>query len=151
MQLRDALAARTQAVPFAGTAAAAAQVAPGGRRSCFPADARAVIHCPAPSVMSAGRRGASEWVLEFEPRERPFIDPLMGWVGGADLLRHVKLRFPSREAAIACARREGLAFELREPAHLRSTQRGGSAVRPASPPPGSWLLAVPYHPQFVWA
>jgi ETC complex I subunit-like protein len=124
MQLRDALAARTVAVPFPGAAHAGDE--PDTRPaegSSFPDDARAIIRCPAPSVMSAGRRGATEWVLEFEPRARPFVEPLMGWVGGADPLSQVRLRFPSREAAIAYARRQGLAFEVREPAHLRRGDR----------------------------
>jgi hypothetical protein len=46
----------------------------------------------------------------------------MGWIGGADPLSHVRLRFPNREAAIAYARRQGLAFEVREPTHVH---RGG--------------------------
>jgi hypothetical protein len=91
----------------------------------FPADARAVIHCPAPSVMSSGRWRVGEWVLEFERRSPLFIEPLMGWTGSADTLSQVRLRFPSREAAIAYAHRQGLRYEVREPAHLWS---GGLAA-----------------------
>jgi ETC complex I subunit conserved region len=123
MRLQDALAARTMAVPFPGTASGGD--GSGGRPadgSSFPDDARAVIYCPAPPVTSAGRRGATEWVLAFEPRARPFVEPLMGWIGGADPLSHVRLRFPNREAAIAYARGQGLAFEVREPTHVH---RGG--------------------------
>lgn len=123
MQMLDALAARTEAVPLSGTAAAATLLSKNDRSaitSTFPTDARAMIHCPAPSVMSSGRARAAEWVLEFEPRAPLFIEPLMGWTGSTDTLSQVRLKFPSREAAIAYARRQGLRFEVREPHHIRT-------------------------------
>jgi hypothetical protein len=121
MQLQDALAARLHAVPSPGAAlnAPGPEARPLTRQASLPADAHAIIHCPAPSVMSGGRRGASAWVLEFVPRARQVIDPLMGWSGGGDPLAQLRLRFPSREAAIAYAQRQGLVFEVCEPTHLR--------------------------------
>jgi hypothetical protein len=67
------------------------------------------------------RRSAQccQWVLDFEPRWRQELDPLMGWSGGGDPLAHVSLRFPSCEAAIAYAQRQGLAFEVHEQHHIR--------------------------------
>jgi ETC complex I subunit-like protein len=123
MQLQDALAARAKAAPLVGVADPVDRPdPPSDYWSCLPEDACAIIYCPGPSVMTAGRRGAAEWVLEFEPRTRPFIEPLMGWTGGSDPLAHVRLRFPTREAAIAYARRQGLSFETREAGHVpRST------------------------------
>ena len=120
MRLETALAARTDVVPDLGTTDAGPWCdEAAGTISDLPADARAVIHCPAPSVMSAGRRRAAEWVLEFEPRAKPFIEPLMGWTGGSDPLTQVRLRFSSRDAAIRYARRHGLTYEVREPVHVR--------------------------------
>lgn len=125
MQLRDALAGLTNAAPMSG----AATVEPANddrldQISSFPEDARAVIHCPGASVMQAGRRGAAEWVLEFEPRARPCIEPLMGWTGGSDPLAQLRLRFPDRDAAVAYARRQGLPYEVREPRHVGQVTRG---------------------------
>lgn len=109
MQMDDALAARRAAVPATGTADAAG---PGGHRetawgSALPEDAKAVIYCPAPSVMSSARCQAAGWVLEFAPRARPCIEPLIGWTGSTDTLTQVRLRFPSPETAIGYAERQG--------------------------------------------
>jgi hypothetical protein len=139
MRLQTALAARTDVVPDLGTTDAGPSCNEAATTmSDLPADARTVIHCPAPSVMSAGRRRAAEWVLEFEPRAKPFIEPLMGWTGGSDPLRQVRLRFSSRDAAIRYARRHGLAFEVREPVHrhcgdLVHAQRPAPAIKRDAP------------------
>jgi hypothetical protein len=93
-------------------------------RQAFPPDARAIIRCPGPSVLSSGRAWARQWVLEFEPRSAQFVEPLMGWTGGADPLRHVQLRFPSPEAAVAYAEREGLPYVVQE---ARAFAGGGAA------------------------
>jgi hypothetical protein len=88
----------------------------------FPSDARAVIYRPSRSVMTSGRANTCNWVLEFEPRSREFIEPLMGWTGSTDPLRHVRLSFPTREAAVAYARREGLPFTVYESQEPRPAQ-----------------------------
>src|SRR4051812_25915307 len=109
MRMHHALAARAEAAPGRGTAdvvLASGKSHPLLTPSVFPPDARAVIHCPAPSVMSSGRARAAEWVLEFERRTPPFIESLMGWTGSTDMLSHIRLRFPSREAAVAYAERQ---------------------------------------------
>ena len=95
--------------------------------AAFPTGVRAVIHCPAPSVTSAGRWRAGEWVLGFERRSPPFIEPLMGWTGSADTLPQVRLRFPDRESAVAYAHRQGFRHEVREPAHPRAGGRATAA------------------------
>jgi hypothetical protein len=94
MRLHKANGRRTMAVSRPGT-----PFAPAGG-SAFSEDARAVIYRPAPLVVSAGR-GAMGRVMKFEPRTKPFIEPLMGWIGGTDPLAHVRLRFPNQASAIA--------------------------------------------------
>jgi hypothetical protein len=122
MQLRDALAGLAFAAPLREGAANAEPANDDylDQTSGFPEDARALIHCPPPSATQAGRRGVAEWVLEFEPRARPFVEPLMGWTGGSDPLSQVRLRFPTRDAAVTYARRQGLPYEIREPAYTRN-------------------------------
>lgn len=70
------------------------------------------IYRPSKSAMTSGRRNTRAWVLEYEPESRIEVDPLMGWSGGADTGRQVRLRFASREDAEAYARRHGLAFRV---------------------------------------
>ena len=81
-------------------------------KSVFPADAQAVIYKPAPSPMTSGRARAQRWTLRFERRSAPYIEPLMGWTGDGDPLSQVELSFPSAEAAIAYARRQGLQYTV---------------------------------------
>jgi hypothetical protein len=78
---------------------------------------RVVIFKPAKSAMSSGRAGRKPpWLLEFEPQSGAFIEPLMGWTGSSDPLAYMQVGFGSREAAIAYAQRQGLAYEVRVPA-----------------------------------
>lgn len=86
---------------------------PVARASWFPRDAVAHIYRPARSVMTSGKARTKNWVLRFERRTPPFIEPLMGWTGGDDTLTQVELTFPSREAAIAYAERQGLNYVVR--------------------------------------
>jgi hypothetical protein len=89
---------------------------------------RVIIFKPAKSAMTSGRARRKPWVLEFEPQSGPFIEPLMGWTGSSDPMAHMQLGFASREAAIAYAERQGLAYEVRGPA-------GAARLRAPEPPP----------------
>ena len=84
-------------------------------RSALPSRTAAFIHKPDRGPGMAGKAGACDWVLTFQPCSAQFIEPLMGWYGGEDPLRHVTLRFPTREAAVGYAERHGLAYEVSEP------------------------------------
>ncbi len=77
--------------------------------------ARARIFRHGTSATQSGRRGASQWVLEFEPREAKRPDPLMGWAGSGDTAQQVRLTFSSREAALAYAARNGIEAEVLPP------------------------------------
>jgi hypothetical protein len=86
--------------------------APVSRRSPFPKDAVARIHRPCRSAMTSGKARTKGWRLSFERRSPPFIEPLMGWTGGDDTLDQVELSFPTLEAAIRYAERQGLAYTV---------------------------------------
>jgi ETC complex I subunit conserved region len=60
------------------------------------------------NAMQSGRARVGEWVLEFESGRRKRPDPLTGWAGGAETVEQVRLTFPTLEAAMAYAVREGI-------------------------------------------
>ncbi len=64
------------------------------------------------NTMQSGKYRTDRWVLEFEPAEAKRPDPLTGWAGSGDTRDQVRLGFPTSEAAIAYAEREGLAFTV---------------------------------------
>ena len=89
-------------------------------------------------------------MLEFEPRAPEFIEPLMGWTGGTDPLRQGQLRFPSREAAIAYARREGLPYTVYEPQVPRPSQCRAVVTAPEAAPTDTALQGADPLFCFAW-
>jgi hypothetical protein len=64
------------------------------------------IYQPSRSVTQSGP-GRKRWILEFEPRARPLVEPNIGWLGGGDPLAQIRLEFPDAQSAIAFAERHG--------------------------------------------
>lgn len=85
---------------------------------------RARIYRPARSAMSSGTAKTDEWVLEF-PQEGRDLDPLMGWISGAETQSQVKLTFASREEAVAYAAERGIDALVQEPKVRRPNIRPG--------------------------
>lgn len=81
------------------------------------------IFQPARNAMQSGQAKAGQWVLEFEPEAARGIDPLMGWTSSADMNSQVRVRFDSKEAAIAFATDKGLAYRVTEPKIRKSLVR----------------------------
>src|SRR5579859_8173496 len=103
-------------------------------RSVFPRDAVAVIYKAAPSPMTFARAAKRQWKLRFVRRTPPYVEPLMGWTADDDTLAsQVELSFPSRDAAVAYARRQGLNY-ARAPA-MRSRRCGLSARKRSAATP----------------
>ena len=63
----------------------------------------------------SGENERKPWLLRFDPESAREIDPLMGWTSSSDMRSQVKLRFTTKEEAIAYAEREGLAYRVEEP------------------------------------
>lgn len=63
------------------------------------------------SSTQSGKARTGTWMLEFEQTRPRRGDPLMGWFGGANVDSQVKITFPTRDAAEAYAKREGLELE----------------------------------------
>ena len=68
------------------------------------------------NAMQSGRARAGDWVLEFESARAKRPDPLTGWAGGAETQEQVILTFPTIEAALGYAAREGVDAHVVPPA-----------------------------------
>ena len=64
------------------------------------------------NAMQSGRARTNGWVLDYEPAEPKKPDPLTGWAGSGDTRDQLRLGFPTMEAAIDYATREGIAFTV---------------------------------------
>ncbi len=72
------------------------------------------IYLPARSAAQSGQ-AKEYWLLEYAPESARQIEPLMGWTSSSDMKAQVKLRFETKEAAIAYAEANGLAYRVEEP------------------------------------
>ncbi len=79
---------------------------------------RARIYQQPKTAMQSGVAGTHEWVLDFEPAAPRRPDPLMGWSGSTDTQAQVRLRFETRDEAVAYAEGQGLAYDVELP-HTR--------------------------------
>jgi len=64
------------------------------------------------NAMQSGRARTNAWMLDFLPAEAKQADPLTGWAGSGDTQDQVRIGFPTQEAAIAYAEREGLEYRV---------------------------------------
>jgi hypothetical protein len=62
--------------------------------------------------MQRGRLNGRGWILAFDNPQGIRADPLTGWQGGGDTQGQVQLSFPSCEAAVAYAEREGIDYHV---------------------------------------
>ena len=72
---------------------------------------RARIFQQPKSSMQSGN-AAHNWLLEYGQSEQRHSDPLMGWFGSGDTRSQLRLRFPTREDAVAYAEREGIPYDV---------------------------------------
>ncbi|MGJ8546468.1 MAG: ETC complex I subunit [Sulfitobacter sp.] len=100
---------------------------------------RARIFQPAKTAMSSGTAKTHEWFLEFDPAEARRVDPLMGWTSSDDTQSQVRLRFPTREAAVDYARSHGIDAQVQEPNKRKPNIRpGGYGENFATGRRGAW-------------
>lgn len=84
---------------------------------------RARIYQPAKTAMQSGTAKTHSWVLEYAPATAREVDPLMGWTSSGDTQSQVKLRFASREEALAYAEAHGIEATVTEPKPRRAIIR----------------------------
>lgn len=92
-------------------------------------DERALIFRRGRSAMTSGAAGANRWVLRFERRTAPYIEPLMGWTGGDEPLAQIELTFHSCEEAVRYAEREGLSYRVEGEALAATAEQRRHAIR----------------------
>ena len=71
------------------------------------------------SAMQSGFAGTSEWVLQYEQADQRRADPLMGWISSSDTQAQLRLRFDSRDEAVAYAQAAGIDYEVALPQQRR--------------------------------
>lgn len=73
------------------------------------------IFQPSKTTMQSAYGNTKTWLLQFEAAAPRFHDPLMGWIGSSDTRQQLRLRFATREQAIAFAERYNLRYQIEEP------------------------------------
>lgn len=73
------------------------------------------IYKPTRNAMQSGTAKTKLWVLDYEPEQARQVEPLMGYTSSADMKSQLRLRFDSKEEAIAYAERHGIAYQVQEP------------------------------------
>ncbi|WP_373354739.1 ETC complex I subunit [Pseudoroseicyclus sp. CXY001] len=86
---------------------------------------RARIYQPARNAMQSGTAKTRQWVLDYVPASARSVDPLMGWTSSSDMNSQVRLRFDSKEEALAYAERHGIDAVVREPQRRAANIRAG--------------------------
>lgn len=100
---------------------------------------RARIYQPSKTAMSSGTAKTHVWVLEHTAASSRAVDPLMGWTSSDDTQSQVKLRFESKEAALAYAEANGIDASVSEPNKRKANIRaGGYAENFATDRRGAW-------------
>ena len=78
------------------------------------------IYRPAKTAMQSGHAKTKSWVLDYEPEEPRVVESLMGWTSSGDMKQQLRLRFATKEEALAYCERHGIpcqVFESKPPAH----------------------------------
>ena len=72
------------------------------------------IFKPAKNAMQSGRSKTKEWQLDYEPEQPRAVEPLMGWTSSFDTRQQIRLRFETKEEAIAYCERNAIPYQVSE-------------------------------------
>jgi hypothetical protein len=72
------------------------------------------IYKPAKTAMQSGQAKTKDWVLDYEPEEPRVVESLMGWTSSGDMNSQIRLRFATKEEAVAYAERHGIPYQVHE-------------------------------------
>ena len=70
------------------------------------------IYKPSKTAMQSIHAKKPRWVLECELPTKRVPEPLMGWVSSGDTFNQIKLKFPTKEDAIAHAKKQGWEYSV---------------------------------------
>ncbi len=97
------------------------------------------IFRPAKSAMSSGMAKTHDWVLEFPNETGRDVDPLMGWTSSSDTQAQVRMRFPTKKAALDYAKERGIDAVVTEPKPRKpNIRKGGYGENFATDRKGAW-------------
>lgn len=74
----------------------------------------ATIYRPSRNAMQSGQAKTRHWVLDFPQGAARRPDPLMGWTSSSDTKAQLKLKFDTKEEAVAYAKKHGIPFRVTE-------------------------------------
>ncbi|EDM71707.1 NADH-ubiquinone oxidoreductase family protein [Roseobacter sp. AzwK-3b] len=83
------------------------------------------IYQPSRSTTQSGTARSKHWVLEYFPETPREVDPLMGWTSSNDTQAQVRLKFPTKEAALDYASEHGIDAVVLEPHKRKPNIRPG--------------------------
>ncbi len=95
------------------------------------------IFQPPKTAMQSGRAQTKRWVVEFEQEMARHAEPLMGWTSGRDTRQQLRLRFDTKEEAVAYCERNGLMYSI-EIQHERAVRPKAYADNFAFQRPFPW-------------
>lgn len=72
------------------------------------------IYKPAKTAMQSGK-SKNKWLVEYLQTESKSVSDLTGWTGSEETELQIKLKFDSKEDAIAYAKRNNLEYVVNEP------------------------------------
>src|SRR6204780_2195033 len=94
------------------------------------------IFKPVKNAMQSGKAKTKDWQLDYEPEQTRFVEPLMGWTSSGAMKQQVRIRFDTKEEAVAYCEREGIAYQVFEPkesAHRQIAYADNFAFRRGEP------------------
>ena len=72
------------------------------------------IYKPAKTAMQSGKAKTRDWVLDYEPEQPRVVESLMGWTSSGDMKEQLRLRFATKEEAVAYCERHGIPYQVFE-------------------------------------
>ena len=72
------------------------------------------IYKPAKTAMQSGAAKTRLWVLDYEPEEPRVVESLMGWTSSGDMKSQVRLRFATKDEAVAYCEKHGIPYQVTE-------------------------------------
>jgi hypothetical protein len=76
---------------------------------------KANIYQPAKTAMQSGKANTQNWVLEFDQTQRKTFYIMTGWTSSGDMRQQLRLKFPSKEAAVEYAVQHGIEYRVQKP------------------------------------